>query len=402
MTLASRLRGRCLINARGNSTKVGGSVLAPEVVAAMSEAATWFARIEDLQDAAGEVIARLTHAEAGYVTAGASASMTMAAAAAIAGLDPARMNRLPDTTGMRNEIVMIRRHRNDYDHALRLTGARIVEVGFGHYEWTFPYEVEAAVGPQTAALFYLAHDPVPSVPLERFIAIAHAHDLPVIVDASVALPPAANLHAIVDMGADLVAFSGGKHIQGPQASGILAGRRDLILSAALQHQDMDVYPETWPRRHLVDQGIIAGPPHHGIARGMKVGKEEIAGLVAALERYVRRDHEAEYGTWVRDLDTIVSGVDGLPGIRAARIDPSPGQLPQVPSAQITVDEASAGLSAANLINALADGDPIVVPVEGQATRGIVGFLPQALLEGDAEAIVEAIRSAVGGRTEGGA
>jgi D-glucosaminate-6-phosphate ammonia-lyase len=394
MTVALHLRGRRVINARGNSTKVGGCVLAPEVIAAMAEAASYYARIEDLQDAASEVIARATGAEAGYVTAGAAASLAMAAAAAIARLDPAAMNRLPDTAGLPNEIVMIRRHRNDYDHALRLAGARIVEVGFGHYEWTFPYEIEASIGPQTAALFYLANDPVPSVPLEEFIRIAHAHGLPVIVDASVALPPASNLHAIVGMGADLVAFSGGKHIQGPQASGILAGRKDLILSAALQHQDQDVYPETWPRRNLVEEGRIPGPPHHGIGRPMKVGKEEIVGLVAALELYVRRDFDAEYAGWLRDLDTIVGGLEGLPGIAARRADPEPGSLPQVPIAFVTVDQERAGLSAAELINRLSDGDPVIVPVEGRASRGVVGILPQALLPGDAAEIVAAIRSLV--------
>jgi L-seryl-tRNA(Ser) seleniumtransferase len=304
------------------------------------------------------------------------------------------MNALQHTTGLPNEIVMIRRHRNDYDHALRMAGARIVEVGFGHYEWTFPYEVEAAIGPATAALFYLAHDPVPSVPLEEFIRIAHAHDLPVIVDASVALPPASNLHAIVGLGADLVAFSGGKHIQGPQASGILAGRRDLILSAALQHQDQDVYPETWTRRSLVADGVIPGPPHHGIGRPMKVGKEEIAGLVAALQLYLERDFDAEYAGWLLDLDSVVAGLEGLEGISARRADPEPDALPQVPIVWVGVDQDRAGLSAVALINRLAEADPIIVPVEGRASGGFVGILPLALLPGDAQEIVAAIRALV--------
>jgi L-seryl-tRNA(Ser) seleniumtransferase len=394
MTVALDLRGRRLINGRGNSTKVGGCVLAPDVVAAMTEAASFYARIEDMQDAASRVIARVTGAESGYVTAGAAASLAMAAAAALARLNPAVMNRLPDTDGIPNEIVMIRRHRNDYDHALRMAGATLVEVGFGHYEWTFEYEIEAAIGPQTAAFFYSAHDPVPSVPLESFIAIAHRHGLPVIVDASVALPPASNLSAITGMGADLVAFSGGKHIQGPQASGILAGRRDLILSAALQHQDQDVYPDTWPRRGLVSDGVIPGPPHHGLGRPMKVGKEEIAGLVAALEAYVRRDFEAEYRGWLADLDTIAKGLDGVPGLSARRVDPTPDQIPAVPVVLVSVDESVAGLTASDLINALADADPVVVPAEGRAVQGILTFLPQGLLPGDAAEVVAAIRAAV--------
>jgi seryl-tRNA(Sec) selenium transferase len=395
MTVALELRGRRVINARGYSTKAGGSVLAPDVVAAMAEAASYYVRMDDLQDAAGAVIARATGAEAGYVTAGASAGLTMAAAAAIARLDPGKMNRLPDTTGMANEIVMLRRHRNDYDHALRLAGARIVEVGFTN-EWTFPYEVREAIGERTCAAFYLANDPVPSLPLDDLIGIAHSHDVPVIVDASVALPPAGNLRAIVGMGADLVAFSGGKHIRGPQASGILAGRRQLILSAALQQQDMDVYPETWPRRQLMDDGVISGPPHHGVARGFKVGKEEIAGLIAALQAYLARDFAAEYTGWVRDLDTIVTGLDGFQGLRAARVDPLPGALPQVPIVNLTVDDTVAPYDATEMVNQLQSGDPIIVPVENWTRRGLIGFLPQTLLPGDAVEIVAAVRSIVRG------
>jgi len=389
MSVALELRGPRVINARGNSTKAGGSVLAPEVIEAMAEAARFFVRIEDMQAAAGEVIRRVTGAEAGYVTAGASAGLTMAAAAALAGLDVEKMNRLPDTAGMANEILVLRRHRNDYDHALRLAGAKIVEVGF---EWTFPYELEEAITERTCAMFYLAHDPVPSLPLADMIRIAHAHGLPVIVDGSVANPPASNLHAIIGLGADLVAFSGGKHIEGPQASGILCGRRDLILSAALQHQDMDVYPETWPLRHLVEEGLIVGPPHHGIGRGFKVGKEEIAGLICALERYVVRDFGAEAARWTRDLETITTGVRGLPGISARRIDPAPDALPQVPRVEITVDPQAAGYTANDLVNRLQAGDPLVCTVEGQARRGIVGFLPLALLPEDASEIVAAIRA----------
>jgi len=393
MTVALELRGRRVINARGHSTKVGGSVLAPEVVAAMAEAARFYVRIEDMQAAAGEVIRRMTGAEAGYVTSGASAGLTLAAAAAIARLDPEKMNRLPDTSGMANEILCIRQQRNDYDHALRLAGATIVEVGF--VDWTFPYELEGAITDRTCAIYYLGHQPVTSLPLQEVIRIAHAHDLPVIVDASVVLPPATNLRAIVEMGADLVAFSGGKHIQGPQASGILAGRRDLILSAALQHQDMDVYPETWPLRGLIADGTVVGPPHHGIGRGFKVGKEEIAGLIAALEAYERRDFAAEAARWTADLATIAEGVAGLPGIAARRVDPAHDELPQYPILQLTVDAAAAGLGANDLVNRLQDADPMICTVEGQARRGIVGFLPIALLPGDAAEIVAAVRAVVG-------
>ena len=307
MGTAAELRGRRVVNARGYSTKVGGSRLSPEVMAAMAEAAGMFVRIEDIQASAGAVIADITGAEAGYVTAGAAAGLTMAAAAAIARLDPALMNRLPDVAGVPHEIVMLRRHRNDYDHALRAAGARLVEVGF--HDWTFEYELDSAIGPGTVALFYLGHDVTANLSLADVARVAHRHDLPLIVDGSVALPPAGNLRALLEQGADLVSFSGGKHIQGPQASGILAGRRDLITSVALQHQDMDVYPDTWPARGLIADGTVSGPPHHGLGRGFKVGKEEIAGLICALRAYLVRDFEAERLRLAAVADAIVARLE---------------------------------------------------------------------------------------------
>jgi L-seryl-tRNA(Ser) seleniumtransferase len=391
VTVALALRGRPVVNARGYSTKVGGCRLAPEVLAAMAEAAGYFARMEDLQAAAGAVIAQVTGAEAGYVTSGATAGLTLATAAAIAGMDVGRMNRLPDTTGMPNEVVCLRRHRNDYDHALRAAGARIIDVGFN--SWTFAYEVEEAITPATCAVFYLASDPDPSVTLDEMVRVAHAHGLPVIVDASLALPPASNLGAFVAAGADLVAFSGGKHVEGPQATGILCGRRDLIRSVALQHQDMDVYPASWPGRALIADGTLSGPPHHGIGRGFKVGKEEIAGLVAALQAYVERDFAAERRRWDERLEAVAEAVDGVPGIRAELIEPREGERP-VPQLHLHVDQRRAGLDADSLINELQAGDPLICTYEPLAASGTVVVLPESLLEDDAIAIGRRIREIV--------
>src|SRR5262249_48228595 len=145
------------------------------------------------------------------------------------------------------------------------------------------------------------------ISLDECAEIAHHHGLPVLMDAAAEMPPALNLKAFINEGADLVALSGGKHIQGPQATGIRCRRRDLIMSAALQHQDMDVFPQTWPLRALIENGTLAGPPHHGIGRGFKVGKEEIAGLLAALELYEKRDFVAERARWTGDLECIAGG-----------------------------------------------------------------------------------------------
>lgn len=398
MGIAAELRGPRVINARGYSTKVGGSVLAPEVVAAMSEAAGMFARIEDLQEAAGAAIVDATGAEAGYVTAGAAAGLTLAAAAAIARLDPGVMNRLPDTTGIPAEIVMLRRHRNDYDHALRAAGARLVEVGF--HDWTFDYEVEQAIGPQTCGVFYLGHDTDANLSLADVSAIAHRTGVPVIVDGSVSLPPAENLRALLGQGADLVSFSGGKHIQGPQASGILAGRKDLLTSVALQHQDMDVYPDTWPARGLIADRRVPGPPHHGLGRGLKVGKEEIVGLVAALRLYLTRDYAAERERLTTDALTLAAALDGsgtggsLRGVTATCVDDrAPGR--PGPWVRVTVDPEVAGMSASELIVRIQERDPRICCFEGRAHQGVVGLFPDALAPGEADEVVTAIRTELG-------
>ena len=217
---------------------MGGAPLPAEVLDAMRSAAGHCVRMDQLQDMASSLIAEVTGAEAGLVSSGATAALTLSAAACLAGFDVSRMNRLPDTTGIPNEIIIHRSHRNDYDHALRAAGAKFVEVGFSYY--TFAYEVEQAIGDNTAALFYQAGGDGLALPFAEFAAIARRHGKPVIVDAAAELPPVENLRTFIEQ-AHLVAFSGGKHIRGPQSTGILCGRADLIQSAALQHQDMDVF-----------------------------------------------------------------------------------------------------------------------------------------------------------------
>lgn len=383
MHIYEKLGVKRVLNGRGFSTKAGGAALPPEVLDAMRAASESCVRMEDLQEAAGRVIAKATGADSGIVTSGASAALTLAAAACLAGLDVARMHRLPDTSGMKNEFIVHRTHRNDYDHALRAAGAQFVETGFRYH--TFPWEIESAITGRTCAFFYQAGVREGALPLEEFAAIAHRRGLPVIVDAAAELPPPENLRLFLLQGADLVAFSGGKHLRGPQSTGILCGRRDLILSAALQHQDMDVFPETWPYRNLIRDGVLSGPPHHGIGRGFKVGKEEIAGLLAAIELYARRDFEAERRQWITDMECVVSGVMGLPGVSARVMYPQPdGRL--VPHAAITLDPAAAGRDAVSVIHALQDGEPPICVFEKLAASGTIVVMPEALRPGDAACI----------------
>src|SRR5215471_11327928 len=319
MHVYEKLGVRPLINGRSFSTKAGGCALPTEVLDAMRQAGECCVRMDELQSAASEVIARATGAEAGIVTSGAAAALTLGAAACLAGLDVKRMNSLPDTVGMPDQVIVHRAHRNDYDHAVRAAGAKFVEVGFDYY--IFAYEVESAITDRTAAMYYQAGVSDGVLPLGEYAAIAHRHGFPVLVDAAAEMPPASNLSTFISAGADLVAFSGGKHIKGPQATGILCGRRDLILSAALQHQDMDVFPETWPLRSLIENKTLAGAPHHGIGRGFKVGKEEISGLLTALELYQSRDFVAERARWTSELECVITAVRGIAGISARLLYP---------------------------------------------------------------------------------
>jgi D-glucosaminate-6-phosphate ammonia-lyase len=383
-----------VINARSYSTKLGGAPLPGQVLEAMRSAADQCVRMDELQEAAGRAIADATGAEAGIVTSGASAALTLAAAACLAGFDVSRMNRLPDTTGMPCEIVVHRSHRNDYDHALRAAGARFVEAGFSYF--TFAYEIEEAIGSNTAALFYQAGGEGSVLPLEEFVRIAHRHGKPVIVDAAAELPPRGNLRSYISAGADLVAFSGGKHIRGPQSTGILCGRADLIFSAALQHQDMDVFPRSWPLRQLIAEGRLMGPPHHGIGRGFKVGKEEIVGLIAALHLYPSRDIEAELSCWKADMQTIVSAIDGIPGVTGfVRFPQQNGR--QTPHAVILIERGACGTDANAVINALQEGEPRVFVFEHAADAGAVVFMPEGLRPGEAEIVGRRLREILSGR-----
>jgi D-glucosaminate-6-phosphate ammonia-lyase len=309
-----------VINATGTKTRIGGSRIRPEAVEAMSRAAAEFARISDLQACASTLIGECTNADAGYITSGASAAMLLGAAACLARDDLGVMARLPDTGGIPNEIVMPRTHRTGYDHALRAAGATIVDVGTNdHHLGTGsanvePWEIEDAITDDTAAIGYVQKE-YTTPPLEVVTDIARSFDVPVIVDAAAELPPRRNLTRFIDAGADLVVFSGGKAIRGPQSTGILAGRADLIESAALQHLDMHAASEVWePPAELIDRGALDGVPRQGIGRSLKVGKEELVGLIRALELFIDEDEAALEREWNARVDRITARLDSLDGV----------------------------------------------------------------------------------------
>ena len=335
MTIYARLGVRTLVNARGNATLAGGTLMEPEVVAAMAEAARSFARIGDLQEIAGERIAELTGAEAGYVTSGAAAGLTLGAAAMLGRPRPG-----PDGAPPRHDRRTVGDRRpGQPPQPVRPPRARVRARGWSSSATRTAATVEdmaAAIGPATAGAFFHGQAEALGLPIEAFVATAHARGLPVLVDASMNLPPRANLRRFTDAGADLVAFSGGKTIRGPQASGFLAGRADLLISVGLQQQDMDVLTATWARRALVENGVIPRPPIHGIGRSMKTGKEEIVGLLVALERYADLDEAAETARWTAVADRLAAGLTGIPGLTVRR-DSTQADGRPVPMTIVTVD-----------------------------------------------------------------
>ncbi len=381
----ARLGVKRRINAAGTLTRLGGSLMDEAVVDAMREAAEDSVDIGELQSAASRVIAQATGAQAGLVTSGAAAGLTLAAAACLAGYDIARMARLPDARGFPNEILIARTHRNAYDHALRAAGAVLVDIGHNDrgtgagIRGLEAWEIEAAIGPATAAFAFSATpDTVDGLP--AVVATCRKHGIPVIVDGAAQLPPASNLHAFVAAGADIVVFSGGKAIGGPQASGILAGRRDLVASALLQQLDMDVDPSRWTAPDFVDRARVPVPPHHGIGRAFKVGKEEIVGLIVALERFAARDEEAAIAAFGKRLDAIVA----MLGPRKTHI--SKGRIPL-----LQIEAADGPAAAARLLA----GDPPVHVGERDLARGILTIDLQAVRPADDGLLVEALRRALG-------
>ena len=375
---------KCRINAAGTLTRLGGALMDEDILAAMAAAARASVDIAELQQAASRTISRLTGAQAGIVTSGAAAALTLAAAAAMTRWDIAKMAALPRTDGFADEILLPRTHYTGYAHALRAAGARLVDIGHNDrgtgagVRGLEPWEIEAAITPRTAAFAFSA-SPSNVSDLPVVVKACRSKDIPVIVDAAAQLPPKSNLKTFLALGADLVAFSGGKAIGGPQASGILAGRRDLVGAALVQQLDMDVPPATWAPPDLIDLKQMKGIPHHGLGRGFKAGKEEIVGLVVALERFARADDKASNAVLEGRLRKILkrSGHSG-------RIVPASetGRVPQIHLKVTNPAAASRKLQA---------GDPPVHLSERFASQGILIVDPQALRPEDDAALAEALR-----------
>ena len=352
---------RPVINASGSMTYLGGSLMAPEVLEAMARAAQQFVFIEELIVWAGREVARLAGVPAAHITTGSAGGLLLATAACLTGLDRGRQLRLPDTTGRPHRVVVQRRHRISFDQAVRTAGATLVEAGDA--TGCTKAQLEAALGEQTAAVLYVDLHPAPALSLPEVVAIAHARGVPVMVDAAAELPPAANLSAFVEQGADLVIFSGGKDIAGPNDAGILCGRPDLVQAAAMQSF-----------------------PNAGIGRPLKVSKEQIVGLVWALRRWTGLDHEARARQWQVQCERLREALQDLPGVQVEVALPTGGPRPLiVPKVRVTW--ADANLTAEAAADALAAGNPAVVVAEDPQNRAL--WLNPQHLEPEQEGLVVA-------------
>ncbi len=380
---------RPIINAAGYASRLGGGNLAPSVVAAMAAAARTFVPIAEMQARASEMIATLTNAEAGCVASGADACLTLAAAACIAGNDFAAMDRLPDTTGLRNEIIVHRAHRNPFDHALRIPGGRFVEFGYlgpsagvGAYRW----QMHAAFTEKTAASFYVDTPMASVIDFRTFADISHQHGVPVIVDAAATQLPPQNFRRWIELGADLVACAGGKHIGGPAATGFLAGRRDLVRAATMQQQDAFIHPEVFEPPFGPAETGPHEPPHQAIGRVLKVGREELAGLMAALQLCASRNYDEERQQRAHVSERLMEAIKSLnlEGVTARSDSPWNSLTITFPTAQ----------HAARTVRALQEGAPRIFVLNTRISLCEILVMPHCVLPHEIAPLEERLLSSI--------
>ncbi|MCY3779552.1 MAG: hypothetical protein OXG78_04515 [Chloroflexi bacterium] len=331
MTNYKSLGVRPVINAYATVTKFGGSLMPPEVLSAMNEAAGSFVDLADLQRRVGERIAELTRNEAAYVTSGAAAGIVLASAAAVLHKQPDALKRFPDIAAFNNEAIIFRGQRNPYDYSIQQTGLTYIEIA-GSAD-----ALRAAISDRTACIFWFRRGQCSAddLTLADVITFAEERDIPVIVDAAAQLPPVENLWRFTEMGAALVLFSGGKDLRGPQPTGLMLGRRDLI-----------------------DSIRPISNPNHGLGRPLKVGKEELLGLLAAVERYLKLDHAARAQYCDDVVALFCAALNPLPGVRAERAFPNEAGQP-LPRCAVTIDVGLLGKSADDLVQDFLAHEPAI-------------------------------------------
>jgi L-seryl-tRNA(Ser) seleniumtransferase len=340
LNIYERLGVRTRINAKGTYTFLTGSLLPPEVAQAMEEASRHYVWILELQQAVGLKIAQMLGVEAALVTSGAAGAIMLGTAACITGKDPEKIQRLPDVTGMKSEVIIQKSHRNAFDHAIRNVGVRLVVVETLE-------EMENAISEKTAMMYFLNEaQNRGQAGLGKFIEVGRRRGVPTFNDAAADVPPPSHLSDYNKMGFDMVAFSGGKGLRGPQCAGLLLGRKDLIEAALLNNN----------------------PHEDTIGRPCKVGKEEIVGMFAALERYVNVNHDAEWKDWEARLGVIEKAVASVPGVRTSRFVPEIAN--HVPHLSLQWDETAFGLTQAECAKQLEEGEPSIICLAEEHSQGL--------------------------------
>ncbi|HYI93344.1 MAG TPA: hypothetical protein VEX68_07355 [Bryobacteraceae bacterium] len=357
---------RPVLNARGTFTIITGSQTLPEVKKAMDEASRHYVQLDELMEGVGKRLAEITKAEWGIVTSGCCAALTHFTAAAIAGFNPERMQRLPDLTGLKDEVIIPAYSRNQYDHAIRMLGVKVVEV-------RDMAALQAAAGDRTALIYILAgrgdDGPLGTKAVSDF---AKTKNIPVIVDAAAEILTIPNVH--LERGATAVAYSGGKCIRGPQAAGLLLGEKSLLQAA-------------W----------INSAPHHAFGRSLKVGKEEIMGMLAAVEMWTKRDHKAEWREWEARLSAISARVTQIEGVTASIVQPGDGLSNRTPTLRVQWDGAKLGVTGQEVAKTLLDGEPRIVVANASGNRpammaSSVSIVAYMMMPGEEKIVAESINA----------
>jgi uncharacterized pyridoxal phosphate-dependent enzyme len=327
---------RPFINAAGTYTAMTASLMPPEVMDAINYASRHYVMLDELHDKVGARIATLVRSEAAMVTSGAASALTLGTAAVLTGTDVQKMVALPDLSSMKTEVIIQKTHRFGYDHAVRNCGVRLVEVETRE-------DLERAINDTTAMmLFYNNNNKEGRIQDEEFVQLGKKHGVPTLNDAAADVPPVENLWKYTGMGFDLVAFSGGKGIRGPQSAGLLLGRKDLIAAARLN----------------------APPNGNTVGRGMKVNKEEMLGMLAALELYLEKDHVREQQEFEKRAETIRGSAAAVSGVKAEIFVPEVAN--HVPHVRISWDAAAIHMTPADVVKTLRDGEPsIATRAEGE-------------------------------------
>jgi L-seryl-tRNA(Ser) seleniumtransferase len=355
---------RPFINAAGTYTTLTASLMAPEVMQAIDYCSKQYVHLIELHDRVGERIASLIGCEAALVSAGAASALTLGTAACMTGANEELIRRLPDTTGMKTEVIIQKSHRYGYDHAVRNCGTHFVEVETRE-------QLENAVNGNTVMmLFFNAATPPAPIKAEEFAQLGKKHGVPTFNDAAADVPPVSHLSDYIKMGFDLVTFSGGKGIRGPQSAGLLLGRKDLIHAARLN----------------------ASPNSDAIGRGMKVNKEELVGMMAAVEAYIKKDHQAEWRDWEGRVKTIADSVGPVNSVKAEPFVPEISN--SVPHLRITWDESQLKITAAEATKKLLEGNPSIELRPG-APKGIEVAV-WMMQPGDAQVVARRIREVLKG------